>query len=178
MFATMKSISRTVAALGLFSALAVLLLAGCAGYQAGAGAKLPFESIYVAPVVNRSLAPQAQVLLTDQTTDRLIEGGRLHVTDKAAAQAQLTITLVDFRRSLAINQSTDTQLARAFDLELVATIRLVDVRTGKVYLDGRRVSAVQQVFGGSSEALAEYNAMPALTGKLALTIVNEVEGAW
>lgn len=155
-----------------------LLLGGCSSYQMGAAAKLPFNSVYVAPVINRSLAPQAQALLTEQTMTRLIESGRVKVEAKGAAQAQLTITLVDFKRSLAISESSDTQLARAFDLELVALITLTDSRSGTVYIDKQRLRATQQVFGYSSEALAERNAMPELTAKLALAIADAVEGVW
>lgn len=175
----MKPIPRFSLLLSLVAAAAfALLLGGCAGYQLGAGAKLPFDSIYVAPVINRSLAPQAQALLTEQTQTRLIQSGRVKVEGKGAAQAQLTITLVDFKRTLAITQAADTQLARAFDLELVAEITVKDNRRGVVYIDAQRVRATQQVFADGSEALAERNAMPALTGSLALAIADAVEGVW
>lgn len=173
----MKPISRICLTLLLVTA-AALLLGGCSGYQLGAGAKLPFNSVYVAPVINRSLAPQAQALLTDQTMMRLIEGGRVKVEGKGAAQATLTITLTGFNRSLAISQASDTQLARAFDLELVAQITLTDSRSGVIYIDKQELRARQQVFGNSSEALAERNAMPELTAKLALAITDAVEGVW
>lgn len=175
----MKSMFRLCLILSLLTSAAVALLtSGCSSYQLGAAAQLPFDSVYVAPVVNRSLAPQAQALLTDQIRMRLIESGRVKVQGKGAAQAQLTVTLVDFRRSLAITQAQDTQLARAFDLELVAEITLTDSRSGTVYINKQRLRATQQVFSDGSESLAERNAMPELTAKLALAITDAVEGVW
>lgn len=174
----MKPQSRIYLSLLLLAACAaVSLLGGCSSYQLGEGAKLPFNSVYVAPVINRSLAPQAQALLTEQTMMRLIESGRVKVEGKGA-QAQLTITLTDFRRTLAISQSSDTQLARAFNVELVAQITLTDSRSGVIYIDKQELRAHQQVFGNSSEAQAERNAMPELTAKLALAIADAVEGVW
>lgn len=173
-------LKRFSAVFALTGAVATLLLvaAGCANYELGAGTRLPFESIYVAPVVNRSMAPQAQAVLTDQVVDRLRRDARVRVTDAAGAQAQLTVTLVDYRRFMGASQAADTQLARSFEEELVAEITLVDKRTGTTYLNKQQVSARQQVFSGGSLSQAEYNAMPELTGKLALAIANAVQGAW
>lgn len=173
----LKRFSAVVTLLGAVATL-LLVAGGCADYQLGAGTRLPFESIYVAPVVNRSLAPQAQAVLTDQVVDRLRRDARVHVTDAVGAQAQLTITLVDYRRSMGASQAGDTQLARSFEEELIAEITLTDKRTGTTYIDKQRVSARQQVYSGSSLSQAEYNAMPELTGKLALAITNAVQGAW
>lgn len=158
--------------------LTVLALGGCSAYQLGTGAELPFKSIYVAPVVNRSLAPQAQALLTDQVINRLRQSGKVTVTDRAAADAILTITLIDFERTMSITQSTDTQLARGFELHLKSQVKLVNKSSGEAYLNNIEISSSQQVFGNSSESLVESNAMPELTARLALAIANAVEGGW
>ncbi|MDR2720693.1 MAG: hypothetical protein LBB15_00175, partial [Puniceicoccales bacterium] len=49
------------------------LLCGCVCYQFGNESKLPFKTIYVAPVCNDSVVPQMQAVLSTQIRQKLLQ---------------------------------------------------------------------------------------------------------
>ena len=67
----------------LFLAIASLslvgLFAGCASYQLGSSAKLPYQKVFVEPVTNDSYAPQAQAVVSAKIRDVLIRDGRVQL---------------------------------------------------------------------------------------------------
>src|ERR1700710_508748 len=72
-----------------------LLPAGCANYQLGTGAKLKFTTLFIAPVIGKTVIPQAQALVTTQLREAFIRDGRVALADSAdAADAVLRISLV------------------------------------------------------------------------------------
>ncbi len=165
---------------GAFLLLAAMLfLPGCQNYKLGAGADLPFKRIYVAPVVNRSLAPQAQAQVSDQIIRQLMRDSRLTVvSDPAAADAELTVTLVDYQRLVAATSERDTLVGQSFELQLAATATLTNPRDGIDYFNSRPVVAeVNTVAEGGFQA-NEYQAMTALARDLANRIVTQVTATW
>jgi len=162
----------------ILSALAcLLLLAGCANYQLGNKVELPFQTVYVKPVINHSFAPQAEVILANQLIEDLNRSGRVKTAD-AGADATLDIVLTDYDRGVTATRPQDTQQARAFSLTLIATVTLTNNRTGEVYIEKRELSASQQAFTDGGFIQSEYQAMPILTRKLAEMISDQVLGAW
>lgn len=162
----------------LLSALACLLwLSGCANYQLGDRVDLPFQTVYVEPVVNHSFAPQAEVILAKQVIEDLNRGGQVKTAD-AKADATLSIVLSDYQRGVTATRPQDTQQARAFSLTLTASITLTNNRTGEVYLEQREITASQQAFTDGGFIQSEYQAMPVLTRQLAEKISNQVLSAW
>ncbi|MGE9296831.1 MAG: LptE family protein [Puniceicoccales bacterium] len=167
----MRSLLSLTALLGLW------LCAGCANYQLGDRVDMPFQTVYVKPVVNRSFAPQAEVLLANQIIEDLNRSGQVKTAD-ADADTTLSIVLLDYERGVTATRATDTQVARAFALTLTARITLKNNRTGEVYLEQREITASQQAFTEGGFIQSEYQAMPILTRKLAKEITDQVLGAW
>lgn len=159
------------AVLGLF------LAAGCANYQLGDRVEMPFDTVYVPPVVNHSFAPQAEVVLANQVIEDLNRSGQVKTSEKGA-DATLSIVLSDYQRGVTATRPQDTQQARAFSLTLTATITLKNNKTGEVYIEQRELTASQQAFTDGGFIQSEYQAMPVLTRKLAEMITQQVLGAW
>lgn len=161
----------------LIPALLGLFLTGCSHYQLGDDVAVPFQRVYVPPVVNHSFAPQAEVLLADQLIEDLNRSGQVK-TGEAGADAILEIILIDYDRGVTATSARDTQSARAFSLTLTAQVTLKNTKTGEIYIDKRAITATQQAFTEGGFIQSEYQAMPALTRTLAEMIANQVLGAW
>lgn len=164
--------------LTLLSALfGLLLAAGCANYQLGDRVEMPFSTVYVKPVINRSFAPQAEVILANQVIEDLNRSGQVKTAD-AGSETTLEIILSDYQRGVTATRPQDTQQARAFSLTLTATVTLTNNRTGEIYIEQRELTASQQAFTDGGFIQSEYQAMPILTRKLAEMISDQVLGAW
>lgn len=168
---------------GLVSGLIImsfLLMAGCQHYKLGHPSEsLPFKTLYVKPVVNKSLAPQAQALLTDQLITSLQQEGNVKlVADPEEADATLSITIVDYDRRITATSDKDTILASSYALELTAECTLSHNMLTVIYFHNKRIKASINAVVGDSQLTAEYQNMPILTRELALKVKNVVVSAW
>ncbi|MEO0796325.1 MAG: LPS assembly lipoprotein LptE [Verrucomicrobiota bacterium] len=161
----------------IFTLLGAWLLGGCSNYQLGDRVEMPFKSVYVAPIINRSFAPQAEVILANQVIEDLNRSGQVKTGDKYS-DVSLKIILIDYQRGVTATRPQDTQVARAYNLTLTAQVTLINNKTGEVYIERREISTSQQAFTEGGFIQSEYQAMPVLTRKLAQEITEQVLGAW
>jgi len=157
--------------------LSLWLGAGCASYQLGDRVDMPFDTVYVKPIINRSFAPQAEVVLADQIIEDLNRSGQVK-TAGVDADATLEVVLIDYQRGVTATREADTQEARAFALTLTAKMTLTNNKTGEVYIAQRDIITSQQAFTEGGFIQSEYQAMPVLTRKMAKEITGQVLGAW
>jgi hypothetical protein len=160
---------------------AVFVLMGCAHYSAGQQTQLPFQKVYVAPVVNRSLAPQAQALVGEALTQALARTPGLAIAkEPASAHAILSVTLVDYSRLPSIRNPDDTVRALSQDLRLSATYDLLLKKGDRqsTLIEGRRVAATQEAFDIGSYSTAETQAIVPLAQALARLIADQVTAQW
>ncbi|WP_269525124.1 LPS assembly lipoprotein LptE [Coraliomargarita parva] len=167
-----------------------VLFQGCANYQPGSASQLPFESIYIAPATNDSFAPQAQALVSSQIREAFIRDGRVKVvTSEENADAILLVNLTDYDRKSAARQSTDTVIARDFDIRLYAEASLYNAKAGDYYFKNRKLNDRSSVYVDNPYAdseidqmqdynHAEYNAMTRLARDLGRKIADEVLSVW
>ncbi|MGE9294119.1 MAG: LPS assembly lipoprotein LptE [Puniceicoccales bacterium] len=156
----------------------MLLLGACSHYQLGPPGELPFRTLYVAPAINRTYAPQPGALLTDQTISDLQGHSNVKIVQSEQADATLGISIVEYERSVGATQSQDTGLAQSYILTMVCLVTLTDNRTGEVLMETRRVTASQQAYVQGGFQIAEYQAMPVLTREMARKISNVVVSVW
>ncbi len=168
----MVSLVRGLLALALAGALA-----GCSHYHLGAPGRPLAQSIFVAPVVNASFAPQAGPLVTEAARLALARDGRTDLAAADSAEAKLEIRLVRFERDVLAARHDDTALARKFAAKLTAEITLTD-RNGKILLDRRTITATRDVFVDSGLQPTEYQTMPLLAEALAVEIAHAVLDTW
>jgi hypothetical protein len=171
--------------------IAALLLSSCSHYRLGTGQPAAFGTLYIAPVENDALVPQAVALVTRELRTAFINDGRVRLVASAdEADATLHLTLVTYGREMTTARVEDTGLARKFDLTLAATCTLQDQRTGTALLDTRPISVVRQIFadgegftingqpapGGQNPA--EYQTLPLLAQQLANQVLHLALDTW
>jgi hypothetical protein len=171
----------------LVSALC-LSLAGCGHYQLGTQGKLPFATLYVAPVVNKVLLPQAQAILSTHLREQFEEDGRVSLVDSAAeADATLNVTITDYHREIAAVRENDTGLASKFDLTLGVTCTLHDNRSGKPFFEKRTLSVQRGSYtdkgmpdstAPGDQLQSEYNTLPLLAADMADKVGHAVLDVW
>lgn len=174
----MPSHRPLLASLGLLAGLTAAL-SGCAHYQLGTGTTPSFRTLYVAPVANRTLAPQAQAILSTRVRDAFLRDARvLPVNAAPGADAEITLVITEYRREIAAARENDTGLARKFNLTLTVTGTLRDQRSGRVLWEDRPISAMREVFTDSGQLQSEYEVMPLLAEALALRVLRAALDSW
>lgn len=168
--------------------LALCLLTGCNSYQLGSpGEQLPFESIYIKPVANRSFAPQAQVIVSAQLREAFIHDGRVKVVaNEQDADAVLAVTLTEYDRSGAARSSVDTALADNFDVLLTASVSLLSQPGNEYFFKDRSVEARTNAYLTNPYAesqivayqLSERQAMEQIARQLARDVTDTVLSFW
>jgi hypothetical protein len=161
-------------------AIAVLLAgAGCAHYRLGTEAKLPFASIYLAPVQNQAGLPQAVAIFSARLREAFLRDGRVALAaSPAEADAVLTVILTEQTRTTLTTRPADTGLARKLGLTIDATATLSDRRTGRALFENRPLRVERQVFTDSGQLQAEYDAVPLLAEKLAEAAARAALDVW
>ncbi len=174
-----RRVRLPVSALVPLLSLGLLGVSACSHYQLGTKTKLAFATLYVAPVENRAMLPQAQAIVATEIRDALLKDGRVTlVTSPEAADATLRITLVGYEREVAVASSVDTGLARKFALSLRAACTLTDNRTGKPLFTHREIRVTKDAYTDSGQLQAEYQALPLLAGALAGKVAHTVLDVW
>ena len=159
--------------------LLAALSAGCSHYRLGTGAETAFRSLHVAPADSRIALPQGAALLSSRLREILLRDGRVELRpDPAGAEANLTVTLVEYRREIAAARADDTGLARKFNVTLTAACTLRDPRTGRTLWAERRISVRREVFTDGGQLQAEYGALALLTEALAARITGDLLETW
>jgi len=164
-----------------FALLSSLLWTGCSHYHLGTGAagKLAFHTLYVAPVGNKTVLPEARALVETQVREAFARDGRVALANSPeAADATLTIVLTEYRRDVATAREDDTGLARKFNLTLGTTCTLHDNRAAKNLFAQRPVSVQREVFTDSGQLQSEYQTLPLLAESLATKLTHTVLDVW
>ena len=172
-----KRLFRRTLLTAVFALLAALLFSGCSHYTLGNTAALPYRSIYVAPVENASVAPQAQALISTQTRTALINAG-LSLESRANADAILTLTIVDYSRSIGATDEDDTMDVRAYDITIAVKATLTSAQGGTVYFKDLDVSSTLQILGKYGFIKAEYELMPLLAREIGRKVADAVTTVW
>ena len=157
----------------------VLLLSGCANYRLGTGGQVSFRTLYVAPVVNESNAPQTVAIVSTQLREAFLHDSRVILVNTAEeADATLTVHLLKYSREGQTRQTVDTGLVRKFDVTLNAEATLRDNRDNKLLFEKRKVQATRQVFVYSGQLQAEYQNIPLLAETLAKNVLGATLDVW
>lgn len=159
----------------------VLGLTGCSHYQLGTGstAKLAFQTLYVAPVENKTLLPEARTVVSTQLREAFAHDGRVALANSPeSADATLTVIITDYHREATAAREGDTGLARKFDLTLGVVCTLRNNRDGKTIFVNRPLSVKRESFTDSGQLQSEYQTLPLLAESLAGKIAHTVLDVW
>src|SRR4051794_3695698 len=95
------SLPRMFSVLGVV-AFCVLGFTGCGHYQLGTESKLSFRTLYIEPIENQTMLPQAHAVVSTQLRETFARDGRVTLVNAAAdADATLKVTLNDYHRDVA-----------------------------------------------------------------------------
>ncbi|MGK0177207.1 MAG: hypothetical protein ACJAT5_000388 [Lentimonas sp.] len=179
-------IFRTLRALALITVLAGILSA-CKSYHLGSPAEIPFKSIYVAPVLNHSYAPQAQAIISAMLRENFTRDTRIKlVAEKENADAVLLVDLTKYERSDSARNRQDTGVADSFDVQIKADVSLLDQETGTYLFTNRSIQATTNAYTSNpyqddtivAYQLSERQAMEQLARELARKITDMVLSPW
>lgn len=156
------------------------MFAGCSCYHLGnpSLAALPFKTLYVKPIINRSFVPQAQALLSEQLIRYLQQSGIEITQCEENADATLIVILEKYNYIVFSTQSTDTTLASSFIVSLNASCTLINNDACQPIFENAKVAATFNVEANDSVQRVLYQDMPILTQKLANQIRDLVIGTW
>ena len=184
---TTSHLSLARALIGLVSIIVLSLFNGCANYQLGSAAEIPFKSIYIKPAANHSFAPQAQPIVSAQIREAFIRDARVKlVASEEAADAVLFVDLTEYTRSAGARSNRDTVIAKDFNIRLTAEISLFNQAKGNYLFKERSVQADTQAYTGNPYAESEITsyqqserqAMTQLAREIARKITDEVLSPW
>ena len=174
---TLSIRARSVLAGGAI--ILLLVLTGCAHYQLGTGATPGFQSVYLAPVENSAGVPQAVALVSRELRLAFARDGRVSLAGgPAAAEAEVAVALIDYRRDMTAVRPADTALARKFDVTLTARLTLTHRRTGQVLIEPRDIAVTRQIFTDHGQIPAEYQVLPQLAAELGDRVTHAVLDVW
>ena len=177
-FASLRMVVPTVVLL-LGAASLAGFITGCSHYRLGTDAKLAFSTLYVEPVSNRTLLPQAQAILSTQLREKFAREGRVALVNSAqGADATLKVVITDYHREVATVREGDTGLARKFTLTLGVTCTLHDNRAGKDLFTARPVSTHRDAFTDGGQLQSEYQALSLLAESLSDKVTHTVLDVW
>jgi len=170
-----------------FLACIALTVAGCSHYSLGTGKALEFHTLFIEPIGNATMLPQAVATVSTELREAFLRDGRVVVVNTAAeADAILALNLSRYSRDVATVLANDTGLARKFDLTLTATATLRDRRSDKIWFRDRPLTVKRQIFTDNPQAKgefgnqlqAEYTTLPLLAESLSKSAVHAVLDVW
>jgi hypothetical protein len=163
----------------LLATLALLAIAGCAHYRLGTGAEPSFSTLYIEPIENRAVLPQARALLDTHLRDAFERDGRVTLAGSPeTADVTLRVVIQNFDRDVASVRESDTRLARKFTLTLATSCTLHDRRTGETLFSHRVVRTQRDAMTDGGQLQSEYQTVPLLAESLARKITHAVLDVW
>ncbi len=157
--------------------LAVLLSAGCIGYQVGTTLPPHLRSISVETFKNRTGEPLIETEVTRATLQELQREGQLTVAESKQADILLFGTIVGYRLEPMRYERDRPQSVREYRVVIRAAIQAVERVSGKPVVD-TVVEGDATLPAGGDLVTARRTAMPEAARQLAHEIVNSVVSAW
>tara|TARA_B110000305_G_C19128384_1_gene487694 strand:- start:190 stop:696 length:507 start_codon:yes stop_codon:yes gene_type:complete len=155
----------------------VSLMASCSHYELGLPNKLPFTSVYVKPILNKSMAPQIKPIFSQVIRQTFAKSESVVVSkNENSADAILEIVIVDFSHSKSASNQSDTDLARTYLIEMVVECTLKS--NSQVFMEKRRVTASINAYNDQGLVQAQQRNFPIISKALSEKIYNAVTSVW
>lgn len=146
-------------------------------YSLGAHGKLPFSTISVALIKNKTELAQTQATLATDISDALNAEPGLKTVVRGG-NARLEVVVEDVSRTVSLTHSRDTGVASTQTLRVKFSCSLQDSRTGKYYFRNRVVNISAETYMGGQTGLLETQAFPQISRDAARKIRDLVVGVW
>ena len=160
--------------------LALLFLAGCAGYHLGAVGDTPAgaKTIEVLPFNNQTLQPRLGDSLTQAVRERLQVDATYRLVTSQPGDLVVSGVIRSYQREQLGYLNSDATTPQNFRVTATVHVVVRDRATGKLILE-RDIDGHTLVNVGADFASSERQAGPVLAQDLAQNIVSQLtEGAW
>ncbi len=163
----------------LFNGLmAALLLSGCIGYQLGGTHPAGIETVYMAPIINKTTEPAIELQLTHKLRSRIQFDGRVKLSNtEKAAHAVIEVTLTDYTLKAVAFREDQKTTASQYRLRITAISTLKDSQTGEVLSESKTYGETTFLFK-SDLTTSKRDALPRATQELAKFILDDLIERW
>jgi len=156
---------------------ALLLLAGCTGYQLGGTLPSAIQTVSLT-VVNRTGEPSIEVGVMHALRAEIQQDGRLTIVEPGEADAVLSVTLRDYRlKAVAFDRVRGT-LAREYRATINAAAVLYEEENNTVIAESSGLIGEAEFPFDSDLTTAKMGALPGAAADLARKIVSTTLTAW
>ena len=159
---------------------AVVLFAGCAGYQLGPvnGAVAGEKSVEVLPFNNQTLQLRLGDAVTQALRERLQTDGTYHLAPRGGGNIVVSGVIMRYNREGLSYLNNDVATTENFRVGIVAHVTARETATGKVLFD-KNVNGYTLINVGTDLADSERQSLPLLAEDLARNVTELLtEGAW
>ena len=161
--------------------LAILALAGCAGYRVGntSGRDLQgVRSVYVPVARNTSLEPDLQMTVTNAIIRRFNNDGTLQINQSNFADSELDLVITDVTQTPIRSSTSDILVTAQYQLPIQATVTYVNRRLGRKIFENASVTGSTTYFTQSDLQEGKRQALPLAAEDLANNAVKLVTEGW
>ena len=144
------------------------------GYQLGGSQIEGVESVYMAPVINKTSESAIELQITHALRQRIQFDGRLKLENSAkAADAIIEVTLTDYTlHAIAFRDELKTT-AEQYRLRITGNATLTDIKSGEVLSESQNYGEARFLFE-SDLTTSKRNALPTAAKELAKLMVDDL----
>jgi hypothetical protein len=160
--------------------VAVLILAGCVGYQLGPsnGTRAGERSLSINPFVNQTLEPRLTDAVTQQLRKELQHDGTYQLSTHGESDIVVSGIITHYDRLELSFAPQDSLTVRDYRLRLTAVVTARDRTSGRVLLD-QPVTGTTLIRVGNDLSSTERQALPLLADDLAKNVTALLaDGTW
>ena len=168
----------------LLSILLTHFYSSCSHYSVIPTDETPFKSVYVHTITNQDFAPNVHTLFQNQIRQTILRDSRLSLgKNPQEADAQLFVTIKDYRRNVNTRSSVDAGRFNSLNLGLVVVVSLYDNKSNayllnNVSLDDNRYLFFDPVETSVKHREMEYQILPKVTRDLSEDILELILSNW
>ena len=170
--------------ISLTTLLWTLTFVSCSHYNVVETDIKPYKSIYVHTVTNQDFAPNIHTLFQAQIRRTILRDDRLSLSgDPQDADAQMYITIDDYKRNVNTRASKDPGRFNSINLGLTITVSLFDNNKKSYLLEKVPLVVNEFLFVEPSSTLLmhremEYQILPKITKDLSRKIIELILSDW
>ena len=150
------------------------LLPGCAGYRLGSPVPEACRPIHVAAFENQTDYPMVGTLASQQLLDALIEDGTFTPTAYNDARLRVQAIIQPLDTDAVRYSRNDNLVPDEYHVALTARLYVFDAKTGKTYVNGKPITAVDSALTREDYQTGIQDALPRVARRLAQSILTEL----
>ena len=160
-----------------FWLLALLGLAGCAGYHLGRVENFGVNKVFIPVFKNKTMVPHIEEKISNTVIHRFQYDGTIRITPPDDAEAILEGEILKWERKPLRTQSRQLLVTKEYRLVLTAHV-VLRRRDGSVILNRKKIEGETTYLVGDDAVASERQAFPLAAEDLSKNIVTQVTEGW